>query len=161
MQKQKEYEENRELLKVKNNKKQEEELKKMILDDEVFPSLCVTKSKEKCKELCYIEKIKDKKMDMEKIKDTKNEKKGWITLELDDKRNVVYDKSLLYKNNEDDEEIVVERVIETLVNLYERRKEDYINCWGIDEYEKMFMFPNYDYHYFDRLDEKYEEEMKK
>jgi hypothetical protein len=31
--------------------------------------------------------------------------------------------------------------------------------WGEEEYEQMFRFPNYDYEFFDKLDEQYEEEM--
>jgi hypothetical protein len=33
--------------------------------------------------------------------------------------------------------------------------------WGYNEYEKMFISPNYDSEYFDKLDAKYEEEMEK
>ena len=29
--------------------------------------------------------------------------------------------------------------------------------WGYDTWEKMYRFPNYDYEYFDKLDELYEE----
>ena len=28
--------------------------------------------------------------------------------------------------------------------------------WGEDEWERMFIFPNHDYEYFDKLDEAYE-----
>jgi len=45
--------------------------------------------------------------------------------------------------------------IQRVVDLYNNRKIDYINKWGIDEYDKMFLFQNYDYNYFDKLDEKY------
>jgi hypothetical protein len=31
--------------------------------------------------------------------------------------------------------------------------------WGYEEWEKMFRFPNYDYEYFDKLDELYENDM--
>ena len=31
--------------------------------------------------------------------------------------------------------------------------------WGEFEYTKVFKFPNYDYDYFDRLDQQYEEEL--
>jgi len=45
--------------------------------------------------------------------------------------------------------------IQRVVHLYNNRKNDYINKWGIDEYDKTFLFQNYDYNYFDKLDEKY------
>jgi hypothetical protein len=41
----------------------------------------------------------------------------------------------------------------SLVDLHEKRTNDYINEWGYDEWEKMFRFPNYNYSYFDDLDE--------
>jgi len=44
---------------------------------------------------------------------------------------------------------------EKLANRYEERKQEYIDNWGYDEWEKMFRFPNYDYEYFDKLDELY------
>jgi len=52
-------------------------------------------------------------------------------------------------------------VLNGLVNLHERRTNNYINNWGYDEWEKIFRFPNYDYYYFDRLDELYQEELEK
>lgn len=45
---------------------------------------------------------------------------------------------------------------ERLVKLYQNRKNEYIKNWGYDEYDKMFLFKNYDYEYFDKLDEKYD-----
>ena len=50
-------------------------------------------------------------------------------------------------------------IIEKLAFLHDKRTEDYINTWGQDEYEKMFRFPNYDYEYFERLEQAYEEEL--
>jgi hypothetical protein len=44
--------------------------------------------------------------------------------------------------------------IQNVVDLYHNRKNDYINKWGMEEYDKMFLFQNYDYEYFDKLDEK-------
>ena len=52
-------------------------------------------------------------------------------------------------------------VLDALANLHLKRKEKYINEWGYSEYEKMFISPNYDSEYFDKLDAKYEEEMEK
>ena len=44
---------------------------------------------------------------------------------------------------------------------YERWKADYIKEYGEDYYERYYRFPNYDYEYFDKLDEKYERELQK
>jgi hypothetical protein len=52
-------------------------------------------------------------------------------------------------------------VMERVVELYKNRKNDYIKKWGIEEYDKMFLFQNYDYDYFDKLDEKTERVIKK
>jgi hypothetical protein len=50
-------------------------------------------------------------------------------------------------------------VFEALANLHEKKTNEYIETWEYDEWEKMFKFSNYDYEYFDNLDEKIEEEM--
>lgn len=47
-------------------------------------------------------------------------------------------------------------VFQRLVNLYQNRKYEHIRKWGIDEYDKMFLYQNYDYEYFDKLDEQVE-----
>lgn len=51
-------------------------------------------------------------------------------------------------------------VLATLAELNETHRKEYIECWGDEEYAKMFKMPNYDYGYFDDLDEMYEEEIK-
>ena len=63
-----------------------------------------------------------------------------------------------YKEEEIKNEVAYE-VLTKLVELYEKRTKKYIELWGYDEWEKMFNFPNYDYEYFDKLDEKYTQEM--
>jgi hypothetical protein len=52
-------------------------------------------------------------------------------------------------------------VFQRLVNLHQNRKYEYIRNWGIDEYDKMFLYQNYDYEYFDKLDEQIEMGMEK
>uniref|UniRef100_A0A6C0DUL8 Uncharacterized protein n=1 Tax=viral metagenome TaxID=1070528 RepID=A0A6C0DUL8_9ZZZZ len=68
----------------------------------------------------------------------------------------------LDKQNENDVSEVLDEdpfyVFERLTKLYQNRKNDHINKWGYDEYDKMFLFQNYDYDYFDKLDEKFERE---
>jgi len=54
-----------------------------------------------------------------------------------------------------------EEIIEALSFLHEKRTEEYIKLWGEEEWERMFIFPNYDYEYFDKLDEAYEIEQNK
>ena len=45
------------------------------------------------------------------------------------------------------------------VELYETWKANYIADYGEDYYEKYYRFDDYDYEYFDKLDDIYEEEM--
>jgi len=52
-------------------------------------------------------------------------------------------------------------VFSALNKRYEEWKADYIKEYGEDYYEHYYRFPNYDYEYFDKLDEKYELELQK
>jgi hypothetical protein len=54
-----------------------------------------------------------------------------------------------------------EEIINALINLHEKRTNEYKELWGEDEWEQMFICPNHDYEYFDKLDEAYEEEQAK
>jgi predicted glycosyl hydrolase (DUF1957 family) len=56
---------------------------------------------------------------------------------------------------------VAEKIIIALSNLHEKRTNEYKELWGEDEWERMFLCPNYDYEYFDKLDEAYEIEEEK
>jgi hypothetical protein len=40
-----------------------------------------------------------------------------------------------------------------ICDKYIQWKNKYISTWGYDQYEKMYLFPNYDYMYFDKLDD--------
>lgn len=55
--------------------------------------------------------------------------------------------------------INVQEVMDNIARFYNKRKNDYINSWGLDTYEDTFLFKNYDYDYFNKLDIKYEIEM--
>ena len=60
-----------------------------------------------------------------------------------------------------DETDKTDEIINDLSLLYEKRTNEYKELWGEDEWERMFIFPNYDYEYFDKLDEVYEDEQSK
>ncbi len=49
-------------------------------------------------------------------------------------------------------------IMQALVDRYEDWKTEYIELYGYDDYEHNYRFPNYDYEYFDKLDEKDEYE---
>lgn len=50
-------------------------------------------------------------------------------------------------------------IMSALNDRYERWKEAYIEEHGWDEYDRHYRFPNYDYEYFDKLDDQYDKEI--
>jgi hypothetical protein len=48
--------------------------------------------------------------------------------------------------------------MDSLVKLYNKRKDEYIALWGKETYENVFLFPNYDYDYYDDEDDYDEDE---
>ncbi len=92
--------------------------------------------------------------------DYKNLLPGWSIIKKDiDKNNITIKtkplkESILEKNNDNNFQL-----LNALVELHENRTSEYIENWDYDEWEKMFKFPNYDYNYFDKLDELYYAEM--
>jgi len=161
---------------VKQNKVLKPKLKVNILDENQFPTLSTTSkqtiSSYDCK---YSDKIKQINININENIDKDNFLlPGWITMERDSKTNKTIIKDISHQNkliletsnikeiiNTKEEELNIEEGIDILICLYEKRTEDYINLWGEYEYDKVFLFPNYDYDYFDRLDwEEYEKEKK-
>ena len=51
-----------------------------------------------------------------------------------------------------------ENAMDSLVKLYNKRKDEYIALWGKETYETVFLFPNYDYDYYDYDDEDYDDD---
>lgn len=83
---------------------------------------------------------------------------GWVCIKYDKTSNQeVWDYGDNKNNSFNREEIIEQEnpidVFQRLVDLHRNRKYDYINKWGMDEYDQMFHFQNYDYKYFDKLDE--------
>jgi hypothetical protein len=86
---------------------------------------------------------------------------GWVSLSFDlsnnNRRKIQWDYGpRTYMDSQEDESY---NVLCKLVELNEKHRTEYIEYWGDEEYEKMFKMPNYDYAYFERLDELHEEEM--
>lgn len=166
----------------KNNKNYKKELlmeeknKNLNFSKENFPLLLpkedILESKELTKPMNFIEKIKKLSIPLEKNnihedEEYKNLKPGWVLIKQDpiNKKIIhLYKKNNdLYKNNFekyiDNDLKNNENIVNKLIQLYEKRKDEYIQLWGYDDWEKEFRFPNYDYEYFDKLDELYEEEL--
>jgi hypothetical protein len=81
---------------------------------------------------------------------------GWASLKKDPTSNkIIWMENKTFNTDpvvKSENEIATE-TFNALVELYNRRDEDYIDTWGYEEWERMFRFPNYDYDYFDKLDE--------
>lgn len=140
--------------KVEEERKKEEE-KKVALAIESFPELLNSKTKIIENTHNFLEKLKTNVKVETPIKHCI--KQGWTELSLDKVSNstIMISNIKKYEYVKTPQDFAYD-VLDHLVCLHEQRKNDYINCWGEDEWEQMFKFPNYDYHYFDKLDEIYE-----
>jgi len=124
---------------------------------------------EKNQSITFIEAMKQKKTQIrsEKITTDDDVPPGCVCIKYDkiSKKTVwVYGKNTTSIANEktpveENEEPCV--VFQRLVDLHQARKYDHISKWGIDEYEKMFLYQNYDYKYFDNLDDQTQQDMEK
>jgi hypothetical protein len=96
--------------------------------------------------------------------DLLNLKPGWLLLKHDRKTHTT-----IWKSNELYNLAPIEKTadelacdaLDELMALHEKRTNNFIDTWGYEEWERTFRFPNYDYEYFDKLEELYEEEMEK
>jgi hypothetical protein len=104
--------------------------------------------------------------------DDENIPEGCVCIKLDKKENnfkwitkngVINDNvsnKETYKSLKDDYDNPY-NIMSRLVKLNKIRRNDYIRKWGLDEYEYMFMFPNYNYEYYDTVDELYDSDFDK
>ena len=145
-----------------NNFKEEEKQKpqkqqQTIENNEAnFPSLVddnkVIKSNQI--EVSYGSILKNEEKNKKKQRKVKKLKKGWVQL------GVKYEtepKNETQTKEENLNEYLY--FIDCMVNLYEHQKLEKIEILGEENYERNFRFPNYDYEYFDKLDEKYQDEL--
>ena len=140
--------------------------KKLEVNEENFPGLVkndIKEVNEKVKTISFLDKLNTEivVVNNEKLDDNKDViEEGWVKYKWDvntGKTITNYDET---KNSENTQNVDCEDVMNYVVFLHEKRKKKYIEIWGEDEYEKMFVFPNYEYGYFDRLDiEEYERNM--
>lgn len=166
--KNKELNEKREKEEKLRREKEAEEEKQKALVPENFPDISVNnnanaENNEKKKCMNFSEKLKSVKKEKE-IKevdlDYENLKPGWALTKRDPltkKLTTIYKESLTPKPREKTQQEIGIDIINALVELHNKRTEEYIEMWGYETWEKMYRFPNYDYEYFDKLDELYEE----
>jgi hypothetical protein len=159
--------------KEKEEKAKEEKNQKNLSADN-FPNLHgsnVKTEKTIGKKESYVEKIN--KISIKEPTEVDHIKPGWVEVKRDHEnpRKLIYTYGLglglgLESENsshskESSKKKLEPQVLDALVLLHNKRTQEYIDMWGYDTWEKLYRFPNYDYHYFDKLDEKYEEELEK
>ena len=91
---------------------------------------------------------------------TENIEPGWVLMKRDKStgKTIIKENKVPETPEKTDSELATD-VVNALASLYEKRTQEYIDIWGYEEWERMFMFPNYDYGYFDRLDELHNDEL--
>ena len=157
--------------KEKEEKAKEEQNQKKLSADN-FPTLHgsnVKITETIGKKESYVEKIN--KISIKEPSDVEHIKPGWVEVKRDPEnpRKLIYTYGLEleletdnYSHSKESSKKKLEpQVLDALVELHNKRTQEYIDMWGYDTWEKLYRFPNYDYHYFDKLDEKYEEELEK
>jgi hypothetical protein len=148
---------------IERKKKETEE----ALSDKNFPELFVINKVDIVKGIkskSFLDKVKEeKKVEIIETPIKEYIQPGYVVISRDKNTNkIIYKYGEQIENSYDEEEeYSPNKVLDSLVELYERRKEEYIKLWGEDEYEKQFRFQNYDYGYFDRLDQEYEDELER
>ncbi len=147
-----------------NKNKIEEDKLKNALSIENFPAL-ISKPVNiiPINYTSFSEKLKSEIItnNSEKVADSdyKNLMPGWTLITLDTTTNKIITRKkealeVFRINNSGNVDI-----LDDLVEIHEKRANEYIDMWGYEEWEHMFRFPNYDYDYFDRLDELYYQEI--
>lgn len=145
--------------------KEKERLRDEALQSNNFPELAVGKKEEnKPIILNYAEKIIKEDIIVSDITEQSknNMKPGWMTIKKDTKSNkIIYEEDSEFEEKNISPKRAAQNVLNALVDLHKKRTREYIDDYGYETWENMFRFPNYDYNYFNRLDEEYEEMMEK
>ena len=138
---------------------EEEKYKKKIENNEVnFPSLTGQNIVNKTNqiEISYGSILKNEEKSKKKQTKKRKLKKGWIQLGV--KSESKFESQCEIRTKEDNLNDYL-YFVDCMVNLYEHQKLEKIEILGEENYEQIYKFPNYDYEYFDKLDEKYEDEL--
>ena len=86
---------------------------------------------------------------------------GWtyILSDIETREKIIRYKPFYDNVFEDNEQAINNKVLNRLVNLHNKKTQEYIDKWGYDEWEHMHRFTNYDYEYFDKLEQLDEDEL--
>jgi len=150
--------EKQEKIRINDELKRKEEEKMVALSIASFPELVKTTNKTTIIENTsnFLEKLKTKKR-----VDTPTKrlvKPGWTELSLDIVTNMTimdYNITKIEPIYEKTQQDLAYEILHHLAYLHEKRGNEYIESWGQDEWDNMFLFQNYDYQYFEKLDEIY------
>jgi hypothetical protein len=135
---------------------EQEKNKPLIMDTNNFPDLLLDSKEDNIidKPESYLEKLKHKDISINVVDpDLVHLKKGWVLL----KRNHLTGKSIIKKHPtkdiievEEDVEVEEEKknewqleLLDSLIKLHEKRRQEYIDNYGYEEWERMFKFPNW------------------
>ena len=154
--------ENEQRIQIKQDEYSKNKEREKALNKDNFPELVLQTVQEnnvkKAKIPSFAEKIKTviviKEIDPEEFVEP-----GWVVFKRNkttNERVTLYGKQTLSPNEE--YELTPYDSIESVINLYIKRTNEYIHLWGETDYENMFIYPNYDYEYFDKLDQQLEKE---
>lgn len=138
----------------------EKQQRKIENNESNFPSLAggnnVTKSNQI--EVSYESILKNEEKSIKKKTKENKLKKGWVQLgvkyEAEPEQEPIYP---IQTKEEDLNDYLY--FIDCMVNLYGYQKLEKLEILGEENYERIYKFQNYDYEYFEKLDEKYEAEM--
>ena len=133
---------------------EQEKNKPIIMNTNNFPELLVDSKQDNIinNSESYLEKLKYKDISVDIVdQDLVDLKKGWILL----KRNPLTGKSIIKPNPakhiiEVEEDIEEEKknewhfeLLDSLIKLHEERRQEYIDNYGYEEWERIFKFPNW------------------
>lgn len=135
--------------------------KKIVMNEIEFPCISNSNTKEKTNTTKpnYLEKIKTEQEQPQEIQQYTIEP-GWVEIQykpINNTKSIQYGKST--KKNTPILQNIFLDILEGLNRQYISWKNNYIETWGEDEYTTLYKFPNYDYDYYDKLDENLMEEM--
>ena len=141
----------------------EKERVKKNLDINSFPELCIvnkTTQQDAQSTLSFLEKVKtQKEIIVENSTPVNTTPDGCVTIYFNAKtRTPEYnfgDGVDLEQNSDTDPNVI----LKLLVEVQSQWKKNYISLSGDEDYNRIYVSPNYDYTYFDKLDEQYEAEM--
>jgi hypothetical protein len=135
------------------NRLQVQRQQPVVIDDKSFPSLCNDTKKttepenDKNKnQMIY----KDKLTIIERDEEVENQKEdddlpdGWVRFKLDRKQKTTL-KKIKKEETTNTKEKKIDFDSQYLIEFFKKRREDYINLYGEDNYKKVFGFNGYEY----------------